>query len=555
MATIGSLTSSTSSSIYGSQRKGIGGLASGLDTDSLIDSMTLGTRTKIAKQLQNKTLLTWKSDAYRSISSKLIEFADKYTSYTSSTNLYSESFFDKTLISATGENNKYISVSGSTSSSSKITINGIKQLASNASFTSNTSVSNNYLKTDAINFNDQEVSTIVGKKMTVKYGSETYTVEIPPKADGSVYKNADELAEGIKNALKEVKIEGGPNDGKTLDTVLNVTSDGKKLTFSKTNDSGGNNLSIESADSELEKALGLTVGEGDNKSTIIGENITETGTTAKANVDESSLVKNVTFEERIKGKSLTFEYNGTKKTITFDDETKLNSADFTSYVQEKMDEAFGKGRIKVSDDKGALKFETITPDNKLDSSSVLKITDSSIGLTGEGSLFGINKGTSNKLNLNASLQDSGLKGADSINLGPDDNIIRINGVDIEIDLKDGKATLADVISAINKNEKAGVKISYNENSDLFSIESVHDGATGGVKIGDSNGGGLNNLEKLLFGERQVSSDGSVTIKDTVNGTEIPGKDAVILVDFDGEGGAAPTEVVDRQIHFHLMDLI
>ena len=37
-----------------------------------------------------------------------------------------------------------------------------------------------------------------------------------------VYKNADELTEGIKNALKEVTIKGGPNDGKTLDTVFNV---------------------------------------------------------------------------------------------------------------------------------------------------------------------------------------------------------------------------------------------------------------------------------------------------------------------------------------------
>ena len=141
MATIGSISSSSTSNIYGSQRKGIGGLASGLDTDSLIDGMTSGTKAKIAKQLQNKTLLSWKSEAYRSISSKLIEFSDKYISYTSSTNLYSEKFFDKTLIKVLGENSEYITVSGSTSSSSKLTINGVKQLASNASFTSNSAIS------------------------------------------------------------------------------------------------------------------------------------------------------------------------------------------------------------------------------------------------------------------------------------------------------------------------------------------------------------------------------------------------------------------------------
>ena len=542
MATIGSISSSSTSNIYGSQRKGIGGLASGLDTDSLIDGMTSGTKAKIAKQLQNKTLLSWKSEAYRSISSKLIEFSDKYISYTSSTNLYSEKFFDKTLIKVLGENSKYITVSGSTSSSSKLTINGVKQLASNASFTSNSAISNNYLKTDNINFNDEEVSTVVGKKMKIKYGSETYTITIPPKEEGGVYKNADELTEGIKNALKEVTIKGGPNDGKTLDTVFNVTSDGKKLTFSKTNDSGGNNLSIESADRELVKALGLTVGEGDNESTIIGENIT-TGTTAKADVEASNLMKTVTFAERVKGKTLTFEYNGIKKTIKFDDETKLNSTDFKSYIQDQLDSQFGKGRIRVSDDGGAFKFETITPDNKLDNSSVLKITDGSVGLTGDGSVFGIKNGTSNKINLNAILQKSGIKGAENITLGPDDNVIRINGVDITIDLKDGKATVADIISAINKNEKAGVKITYMENSDTFSIESTQSGAAGSVKIGDGSGGGLNNLEKLLFGEREVAADGSVTIKDTVNGTEVSGKDAIILVDFDGAGGIEPVEVV------------
>ncbi len=48
MATINSLTSSSSTS-YGVTSKGIGGLATGLDTDELIKGMTIGTRSKIAK--------------------------------------------------------------------------------------------------------------------------------------------------------------------------------------------------------------------------------------------------------------------------------------------------------------------------------------------------------------------------------------------------------------------------------------------------------------------------------------------------------------------------
>ena len=74
MATINSLTSSNSSA-YGVTSKGIGGLATGLDTDEIIKGMTIGTRSKIAKQLQSKQLYTWKSDAMRNVSSKLINFS------------------------------------------------------------------------------------------------------------------------------------------------------------------------------------------------------------------------------------------------------------------------------------------------------------------------------------------------------------------------------------------------------------------------------------------------------------------------------------------------
>ena len=103
MSSVGSLSSSTSSSIFNSSNR-ITGLASGLDTDALIESMTAATRSKIAKQKQDKQLLQWQMDDYRSISSKLIDFQNKYLSYSSETNLRSSSFFDKTLLSVLGDN-------------------------------------------------------------------------------------------------------------------------------------------------------------------------------------------------------------------------------------------------------------------------------------------------------------------------------------------------------------------------------------------------------------------------------------------------------------------
>ena len=49
MATVGGLSTSTSSSI-----RGYGGLASGLDRDSLIEGMTMGTTNKITQQQQDR---------------------------------------------------------------------------------------------------------------------------------------------------------------------------------------------------------------------------------------------------------------------------------------------------------------------------------------------------------------------------------------------------------------------------------------------------------------------------------------------------------------------
>ena len=82
MASISSTSSSSGS--LSSQIRGYGGLASGLDRDTLIEQMTSGTRSKIAKQGQQKTKLEWQMEAMRDITSKIYGFTSNYTSYASS---------------------------------------------------------------------------------------------------------------------------------------------------------------------------------------------------------------------------------------------------------------------------------------------------------------------------------------------------------------------------------------------------------------------------------------------------------------------------------------
>ena len=133
MASVSSVSNSYSS-IYGNKNV-ITGLASGLDTEAMIEKSVSGYQLKIQQLQQQQTKLEWKQDAYRSITDKLIALSRNYTSYTSSTNLYSPSFFNQYTITPTGENAGAISATGK--SSSDVAINSVTQLATAAKYTVN----------------------------------------------------------------------------------------------------------------------------------------------------------------------------------------------------------------------------------------------------------------------------------------------------------------------------------------------------------------------------------------------------------------------------------
>ena len=122
MANINSLMSATSSasSIYGN-RNILSGLASGMDTESMIENSVSGFKTKISQLQQQQTKYQWKQDAYRSITDKMYNLSDKYASYTSKTNLFSNAFFNSaTTTVASGANADKVSAVGQASSDIQI---------------------------------------------------------------------------------------------------------------------------------------------------------------------------------------------------------------------------------------------------------------------------------------------------------------------------------------------------------------------------------------------------------------------------------------------------
>lgn len=169
--------SSSSSSIYGSRNANIvSGLASGMDTESMIENMVMGIKNKIDTQKQNQQILLWQQEAYRSISDQLVQISSKYTSYTSSTNLMSASFFQPSIITSLGKYADMISASGSTNSD--IQIDKVTQLAktetiSFAGLNGAPNGNSDIIKGDkAVDLmGTEDISNLAGQQMSFKYGN------------------------------------------------------------------------------------------------------------------------------------------------------------------------------------------------------------------------------------------------------------------------------------------------------------------------------------------------------------------------------------------------
>lgn len=137
------MSSISSSSTYSvsAGSKGMSGLASGMDTDSMVEKMLSGTQSKIDKQEGLKQQLTWKQEMYRDVITEINSFHNKYfdTSFDSEMkgNLANESFFNSMISKVTGSGSDYLNIISSSSDASVGNMNVIvKELASAAKLNS-----------------------------------------------------------------------------------------------------------------------------------------------------------------------------------------------------------------------------------------------------------------------------------------------------------------------------------------------------------------------------------------------------------------------------------
>ena len=505
MASIYATNSSSSTSTSG--LKGYGGLASGLDRDSLIEAMTTGTRSKIAKQKQKIQSLKWKQEAYQNISSKLIEFSSTYLSMSSKKSLISSSFFAKSDITVNGTNSKYVKVSGYSNISDSLAINGVKQLAKKASYTTG-SIESQGLEMGVIDFSkEQSVDVLAGTTLKIKYGSgnveEEYTITL--KKDGD-YSTSEKAVESLNASLKEVE---GPN-GKTLAEYMEFSQVDGMLTLT---DKQSNGIKIVGGDA----AYYLGYGDKEDGSGL------EDGSVSLIASREIISKKEVKLLDYLPGKTIDFMYNGTSVSVELGEITGNDNAEQLKSIQQSLQDAFDKkiglNRISVELEVDAEKkpvklvFKTKLPDEmnedgslKDDTTSILKVT----GGTAPLDALGLSVGDSNHLNLNSKVSsfmgDTGTSSTYSL---------EINGESIDIT---GNDTIQGVIDKINKSD-AKVKVTYLETANRFQITSTEEGGSGRISIDATN----NDFAQKLLGLKK--EDGKVV--------NVSGQDAIINVSYDG----------------------
>ena len=390
MANINSLTSnsySSSSSIYGS-RNVLTGLASGMDTETMIENSVTGYQTKIKELQQSQEKLTWKQDAYRELIDQMYSITNKYTSYTSTTNLSSNSFFTSNVTTtANGKNASAVTATGK--ATSDIQINAVTQLATATRYAVDAS-SLSFNATEkaegtAIDWGKSVTKGTLTGTMTLKLGKDSIDIRF---TDDDKYASTSELLSGINKKLQ------------AQDADVAAVMSGSEIKFVVTGDAArnGDSVYISGASSSLKEKLNV-----ETASSSADENRFEY-TSFSLSVAESELTKTLNMAQNLSGKTIDVTLDGTTKTIKIGDLSGIKQPDSNTVMtaalkddlQASINKEFGANRITVGvTDDGGLKFDV-----PKGSGSTLKVTSSAGGELGIGEA-----GVSNYFNTSQKLGD------------------------------------------------------------------------------------------------------------------------------------------------------
>lgn len=444
-----------------SSSHGLSGLASGMDTQQMVEAMLSGTQTKIDATSQKKTQLSYKQGLYRDLTTKLLNFQNTFFKYgTSSTNLMSPSFFNS--MTATSTSSAFKAIASSTASVGKTTVNYIKRLAQTERAKSAANVTGKLQgEFDATKMQALEDKMNQSIKFKTEGGAEM-SVSIKDLVGGGTTPNGTlEIERILKEKLAgvaDVSFEGG--------SLMLSTKDGTKMTVD--------------GDANAMKMFGLTA---ERKSSDDGKLALAVNPTAAL-------------------PTLDVSVNGVKKTIAFNPisagGTGWTAGTFAARMQETLQKSFGT-KVQVTEEPGGnIKFWMKNGSGAEDTTSQITL----VGNVDNGGralmdAFGIANGRSTKINTGMTLAEANF--AEPVLGGMQK--FTINGVDFSVNSGDSIYSVLDQINS----SAAGVTVSYQATEDKFVIESKVSGElpAGAFTMSQTEG----NLLTSMFG---VGRSGSLS---------------------------------------------
>lgn len=521
--------SGAASSLGNTSLRGYGGFGSGIDRDSIIEQMTAGTQSKITNQKNKMTSLGWKQEAFQAVSDKMLALQDNYFSFASGTNLKYPSMFAKNQITAMGDSDitKFVSATGSSNMLDYLSILGVKQLASSSTLQSASkgtssihtgitqdSLTNPVYKSSLLQgrqlrfgtySGDQYQSAGIftfpssykdkdgdGKDITVPID---YTIDLDAavEVDGVTMTGGEKLAMQLNKALSQSGIKSGEDS--ISDVMEFVYADGKMNLQTKAGKT--TNLVINSSSSAL-TALGYNPQNADGTDKTVSDGISLSEFNENQKQLNDTYVNRQTMTQYLTGKKLTISFGGQTKEIELvkSGDTFADLDDLKGIIQGRLNQAFGTDNIKVAGGTryGADGNPVIGTDgnpvidplsfelgSNASSNQTLTVTSDNAEIR---NVLGIQKGASNKLNLEGSIRDNidklipdgpdaEAKRAQFLNSLETDGLV-INGVKISGVTAD--TSIQGMIDKINTNKDVGVKASYLSSTNQFVLISSETGS-------------------------------------------------------------------------------
>ena len=490
----------------------LGGITSGFDTEAMVTQLLSSYQTRIDKQSQKITKLSWQQSAYQDITKKITEFKNTYFDVLKrDTYLMSPSTFNKFKADVTATSNAdaagltVSTTSNSSSGSYKIKLNQ----AAKASTAQGNSITSGNFKLDL----DKALSSASGEVKTNDDGSKTWTMNFALDVQvGGIRKtisfSADALLGADGNVADKDAAKSSIIDSLNQKLQESFGYSGKTSGATGATDANGKEWFLQvklGSDGKAEFQV------GGNASVSVAENKGNFGLAQpkeKVAISTGSVVTGVNaLQVEIGGKNVSVAFNGVSSTYYDSKGQTGNEAILAEYkelktaayrksynladneiVSDEQLEKFNYSNEQAAKDKNAASIKealkgvagyTFNFDGTYVTAADSNGNSVDFSMTSvEGGTLGLTKASaSNKINSGSTLSDLGFKpeadGTYKLN---------INGTEISLDKK---STISSMMSAVNKSA-AGVTMTYSSLTNSFTLESKELGGAGKVEVGDTS---------------------------------------------------------------------